>query len=1043
MSSSRSSSRTRNPPPPFVTPDELRKAQADSRSAAKADPWTSRYVRGSMSNLTAPANSGGPSSASSRSPSPAAETIKTTLASNRGLGSAMPSSINRDLRSSNASSLASSHSSAMGGAGRSSISSVSSSSTATYSPFSAAADLSISSDYTSPTLEGQDGTLSKVVGSLIDPQESRKTWACSGCGVVFARDSTLYAAPPSSSPEAGMLRAKKSSAYFCRSCYTDRFSIGTCANHSCSKPVLGSTKQDGKFVRAGDAIWHGRCWRCLLCNRGGGPPPLGDDEPIMVGMDGLPTCEDCFGKRRPATAERERTVTKARPRSTTYVSTTPSEPVRYTVPAAPSSSTSGTRNGQSTATPSGPPQTFLSRGDTLKARPQSIDLGRPAYARGLSGASLNRFSQQNGQASGTVAELTKKFGSTVSISSSNATTPRMNMNGFQTPTLGQGLFSASSSTTIGPLTPSLATTPTMEACPTPKLTRNNSITGSPPKPRPLTASFSTERGFNLSAFNATGRGDEGTLRRSDSRSRSVSPVKRNAPLPHASADGPELDFRPVRSPTTVELEASRAMTNATRGVNGRTSPAKSTSSSRHTSPERPTEVKEKEADEQDDAMRCAVCGLGAFDGPNQSSDDAVLVTLRQGVQLHAECLQCSICSGTIDPQRTFIRLDDPGHAPLAPGLGAFAHPKCAPSVIIKRPEPGQSRAGSGKRKQRGRSTDMSDDEHPTHQRAPRPSQETLPPPSSVAANKTILDFSTNSGAATARQLANGIPDSPKRGQGAKTMSTTSAGGGGVNLRPSGLPGGSADRFEWNADASLRRFQPSMGAAPPTRSSLNVTTRGVPAALAGTQDHRGPPAGPPPSTAGPGLSAQRNPAAGIFARRMAEINSKTQQSGGSAASTGGGGVIPGLPNAGTPAARFGGMPTCAGCNTKLSMLESVPGPRGTSWHSACLICGGDRSESASSHTASLPSGISPFGSLSNHQPSAAAAAGATARRTKTLPLPSPVLCGKRLDSGAKVNLDGRVRCRECYDREVALRRAAAASPSGTGTESSRGFPGLAT
>ncbi|KAE8257723.1 hypothetical protein A4X13_0g2163 [Tilletia indica] len=1004
--------------PPFLTPDELRKAQADNRSS-KADPWTSRYVRGSLSSLAPPEGSGqgsGSSRASSRSPSPAAETIKSTLASNRGLGSAMPSSINRDLRSSNASSLS-------GASSRSSISSgrTSTSSTATVSPPSVAADLSVGSDYTSPTLEGSDGTLSKVVGSLIDPVHSRQTWACSGCGVVFARDSTIYASPANQNQGGGgnvadeqgtrMLRDKKGSAYFCRPCYTDRFSIGTCKNSDCGKPVLGSTKEDGKFVKAGEAIWHGRCWRCTLCSRGGGSPPLGDGEPIMVGMDGQPTCEDCFGKKRPtvvpaaartaaATVQRDGTITKTRPHSTTLVSTTPGSKQTFSVGGGNNGAGGAAHDTRPTSQAMGPPLTSLNRGETIKARPQSLDLTpRPGFARGFSGASMNRFAQ-NGQGSGTVAELSKRFDSTT------ATSPRLNLNAFTTPTMSQGLFSASSSTTIAPSSPAMVTTPTMERCPTPKLTRNNSITGSPPKPRPLTASFSAEKGFNLASFNAAGRGGEGAIRRSDSRSRSVSPVKRYAHLPPAEDDDNDKAGLGVGEFGASGDTQPRRTAVADVPTGGRTSPAKSESSSRRSSPERRTEMQEKEADGQDDAMRCVVCGQGAFDGPNQTSDDAVLVTLKQGVQLHAECLQCSICSDVIDPQKTFIRLDDPIYAELAPSLGAFAHPSCAPSVTIQRPAPAAPRESES----RARSVDLSDDEeHPTHQRAPRPSQETQPPPSSVAANKTILDFSTNSAAASARQLA---PSATKR---------SGLPNGGVSMRTPGLPGASTtDRWDHHSsDANLRRFQPSAGAAPPTRSSLNVTTRGVPsymaaAATAADQQRGG-------NTSGPGLASQRNPAAGIFARRMAEISSKTNQMGGG----GGGGDYGGLLNGGGAAgaaggpARLGGMPTCAGCNTKLSMLESVPGPRGTSWHRACLVCGGDRSDSSnnsSSTTAGKVLNANAPRRINVGMTSAPAAA-------------AVVVCGKKLDSGAKVNVEGRVRCRDCYDREVANRRRAAAVAGG--------------
>jgi hypothetical protein len=55
---------------------------------------------------------------------------------------------------------------------------------------------------------------------------------------------------------------------------------------------------------------------------------------------------------------------------------------------------------------------------------------------------------------------------------------------------------------------------------------------------------------------------------------------------------------------------------------------------------------------------------------------------------------------------------------------------------------------------------------------------------------------------------------------------------------------------------------------------------------------------------------------------------------------------------------------------LTRLESVPGPRGTSWHRACLRCGGEKK-------------------------------GGVAGK-----------CGKQLDSAAKVDERGQVRCSAC-------------------------------
>jgi hypothetical protein len=168
------------------------------------------------------------------------------------------------------------------------------------------------STITSPIIETSDGVLSKVYGSLVEPESQRQQWACHGCNQVFHRDATIYVAPsahtsagplaPSSAVNREQLLKGESQEHYCRSCYSDRFSMGSCL--SCNKAVLGSTKEDGKYVKASSGdIWHGRCWKCVDCGESGA-------EKVSLGMAGLPTCEDCFDK---TASQRKHVVRQASP----------------------------------------------------------------------------------------------------------------------------------------------------------------------------------------------------------------------------------------------------------------------------------------------------------------------------------------------------------------------------------------------------------------------------------------------------------------------------------------------------------------------------------------------------------------------------------------------------------------------------------------------------------------------------------------------------------------------------------------------------------
>lgn len=154
------------------------------------------------------------------------------------------------------------------------------------------------SSSSSPIVEASDGALSKVYGSLVEPESQRQQWACHGCDQIFHRDATIYVAPSSQVP-AGPLAPSAlvnrervlqggSQDHYCRQCYSSYFSMGSCV--ACQKSVLGSTKEDGKYVKASNGdIWHGRCWTCVHCGEK-------DHDKLSVGLTGLATCEECFDR---------------------------------------------------------------------------------------------------------------------------------------------------------------------------------------------------------------------------------------------------------------------------------------------------------------------------------------------------------------------------------------------------------------------------------------------------------------------------------------------------------------------------------------------------------------------------------------------------------------------------------------------------------------------------------------------------------------------------------------------------------------------------
>ncbi|CAO1622485.1 unnamed protein product [Jaminaea pallidilutea] len=260
-----------------------------SRSSAK-DPWVSKYLSGLSDNDAAAAaqeeardafGAAGPSSyQTSQHTAPSVPSFSRSSSTAFSLGIGMPSSISRDLRSSTPSSSPPKASEPKTSMPRD-LSSLNVSSHFAHTP-------------ASPVIKDSSGGLSKVVGSLVEPSEKRNKWCCHDCAKVFARDSTIYV-PPASARE----DADDAERWFCKECWTRRYAIGHCAHPDCGKPVLGSTKETGVFVKAGKAVFHGTCFRCLGCDAG--PPAKGSakaGKDIMLDLDGLPTCEDCFGRPR-------------------------------------------------------------------------------------------------------------------------------------------------------------------------------------------------------------------------------------------------------------------------------------------------------------------------------------------------------------------------------------------------------------------------------------------------------------------------------------------------------------------------------------------------------------------------------------------------------------------------------------------------------------------------------------------------------------------------------------------------------------------------
>ena len=887
-------------------------------AANRLDPWAHRYVDGDSSYQSSP---GGDEDEYLHNQPPPLSPKRASY--DPALGFGMPSRISRDLRTSAALKY-----DLAGAIALEPALEPSSNDLISLKPAPASTDAAsrrVSQDYSAPVVKGSDGALSKVCGSLVEPSESRNRWACADCATVFARDSTLYAAPTS-------LQSHDSS-YYCRDCYAKRYSIGTC--RACGRDVIGSTKEDGKFVKASAGIWHGRCWKCVTCSKG-----ARDGAEILVGMDGNPTCEGCFDRPRRA--------------------------------------------------PSAEPPTAASSRENLDL-PDVRRLTRVVASR-------------NGPMVATIAELTKRLGQhTVSSSPQIPFSSRSN----STTSLPKSSSSSSNSLDM-PRSPSKSqyAFPNHVATSTWKdssMTRSGSLTGSPPKPRPLTAQF--RDGLNLAAFKPSFpcETEDERLSRRDSRSRSVSPAKR--PDGKAARAPSKLQAFQVSGrsdaqndmSTSPALEADKALTRAASKVPGSpslapVSPAsaqqnvgaaapepgrrrtssgfprplnspfsKKASQSEPLQGEKSTESPERDAcngsnpstlEPAEGSVRCTACRLLPFERMGSSKEqEVVMVTLPEQIHLHAECFQCSVCRGTIDGSKMFVRLqDDAAYPPLAEGLAAYAHPHCSPAIQLKAVRT-QDSASNGDVHQRSyRSSldpastlamtrDGNTGSHATHQRELKPSST----PSSAT---SVRDRSPNSRPSILPEQTIGNSNSMQQSTLQNSNGSTAP-----SMNSDRMPTGSVA-----AEGPTRRSQPTAGVAPTARSPIMAST-----------------------TAGR-LTASRaaNPAAGIFSRMSALSTASGSPLLTSTTSISDQNGIVARP-------RFGGMQCCAFCGEKLSSLESVLGPRGTQWHKACLICRG-------------PPPPKPKDTFVSYRKQA------------------PVICGKKLDSGAKVNKEGEVRCRDCYDRE---------------------------
>ncbi|KAI8995507.1 hypothetical protein BD414DRAFT_479743 [Trametes punicea] len=127
--------------------------------------------------------------------------------------------------------------------------------------------------------------LAKVYGSVLQPKETLSTFVCALCSSPFPPDATIYPDPTSVRPGLPIEDVGSGTRFLCRPCFTaNGGSKGDCP--SCGKPVL-ILKSEGGFVENSGKVWHKRCFCCEGCFKNIGDNP-------MVDLLGRPSCADCF-----------------------------------------------------------------------------------------------------------------------------------------------------------------------------------------------------------------------------------------------------------------------------------------------------------------------------------------------------------------------------------------------------------------------------------------------------------------------------------------------------------------------------------------------------------------------------------------------------------------------------------------------------------------------------------------------------------------------------------------------------------------------------
>ncbi|KZT74745.1 hypothetical protein DAEQUDRAFT_760767 [Daedalea quercina L-15889] len=127
--------------------------------------------------------------------------------------------------------------------------------------------------------------LAKVYGSVLQPKETLDSYHCALCSTPFPPDATIYPDPSTLSSTGVALTPGNNIRFLCRPCFTDNGgSKGDCA--ACYRPVL-ILKTEGGLVENGSRVWHKKCFLCNGCGKDIGDAP-------MVDLLGKPCCADCF-----------------------------------------------------------------------------------------------------------------------------------------------------------------------------------------------------------------------------------------------------------------------------------------------------------------------------------------------------------------------------------------------------------------------------------------------------------------------------------------------------------------------------------------------------------------------------------------------------------------------------------------------------------------------------------------------------------------------------------------------------------------------------